>query len=245
MSDSSLTGRVALVTGANGQLGRAITDEFTARGGIVFGADLRGDGCFHADLGTAAGNRDAVATAVAKYGRLDILVLNAGLQHMAPLHEFPDAEWERLLSVMLTGPFFAIKHAWNYLTRESGGRIVATASTSSFVAERYKAAYVAAKHGLLGLVKVAALEGADLGLTANAVAPSWVRTAMVEDQLADRVRLLGLSKQEVIEQLVAEHATGRFVEPAEVAAVLAFLAGPGASAITGACIPVDLGALAR
>jgi 3-hydroxybutyrate dehydrogenase len=243
-SDGWLAGRVALVTGAYGQLGQAITKEFNARGGTVFGVDLQGDDCFRADVGTAAGNRAAIAAAIEAHGHLDTLVLNAGVQHMSPLHEFPDAEWERLLSVMLTGPFLAIKHAWCHLTREPGGRILATASTSSFVGERYKAAYVAAKHGLLGLVKVAALEGAAHGLTANAVAPSWMRTPLVESQVADRVRLLGLAEHEVIEQLVAEHADKRFVEPAEVAAVLSFLAGPAASAITGVCVPVDLGALA-
>lgn len=244
MTDGSLAGRVAVVTGASGQVGQAVADEFTARGATVFGVDLHGEGCFHADLGTAAGNRDAIGAAIAEHGHLDILVLNAGIQHMAPLPEFPDAEWERLLSVMLTGPFQAIKHAWRSLTREPGGRILATASTSSFVAERYKAAYVTAKHGLLGLMKVAALEGAQHGLTANAVAPSWMRTPLLEDQLADRVRLLGLTEQEVLEKLVAEQAVQRFVEPAEVAAVLGFLAGSSASAITGVCIPVDLGALA-
>lgn len=243
-SDGSLSGRVALVTGANGHLGRAIGESFTARGATVFGVDLVGDSSFHADIATEEGTRDSVAAAVEAHGRLDMLVLNAGVQHMAPLPEFEASEWERLIGVMLTGPFLAIKHAWHHLTREPGGRILVIASTSSFVAEPYKAAYVAAKHGVVGLVKVAALEGAPHGLTANAVAPSWMRTPLVNRQLADRARLLGLSQEQVIEEMVAEHAVKRFVEPAEVADALAFLASAAAAAITGTCIPVDLGALA-
>jgi 3-hydroxybutyrate dehydrogenase len=145
---------------------------------------------------------------------------------------------------MLTGPFLAIREAWPHLTREPGGRILVTASTSSMVGERFKAAYVAAKHGVVGLVKVAALEGGAHGLTANAVAPSWMRTPLVEHQLADRVRLTGHDEQTVLAGMVAEHATKRFVEVTEVAATLAFLASPAASAISGACVPVDLGALA-
>jgi 3-hydroxybutyrate dehydrogenase len=239
-----LEGRVALVTGAAGALGRAVREELWSQGAAVVGVDRQGDGCLHADIGTVEGNETAIAAALEEYGRLDILVLNAGAQHMAPLPEFPVEQWDQLLSVMLTGPFLTMKLAWPHLIQRPGGRILATASTSSFVAEKYKAAYVAAKHGLLGLVKVAALEGAEHGLTANAVAPSWMRTPMVEQQVGRPAELLGLSEQEVIAELVGEQAAPRFVEPMEVAAVLAFLAGPGGSAITGSCVPVDLGALA-
>jgi 3-hydroxybutyrate dehydrogenase len=241
---ATLAGRVAVVTGAAGTLGRAVVGELTLRGAAVVGIDLHGEDCVHADIGTAEGNAAMVEAAVARHGRIDILILNAGTQHMAPIAEFPDDEWHRLLDVMLSGPFFAMRAAWPELIRRPGGRILVTASTSGFVAERYKAAYIAAKHGVLGLVKVAALEGAPHGLTANAVAPSWMRTPLVESQVADRVRLLGKPEAEVIAELVGEQAAKRFVEPAEVAAALGFLAGPAASGITGACLPVDLGALA-
>ena len=241
---ATLLDRVAVVTGAAGALGRAIVEEFTQRGATVVGVDLDGEDCVHADIGTSEGNATIVETTLRRHGRLDLLVLNAGTQHMAPLAEFPEAKWHQLLDVMLTGPFLAIKAAWPELIRHPGGRVLVTASTSSFVAERYKAGYVAAKHGVLGLVKVAALEGAEHGLTANAVAPSWMRTPLVDGQVADRVRLLGKSEAEVVAGLVSEQAVPRFVEPAEVAAVLAFLASPAASAITGSCLPVDLGALA-
>jgi 3-hydroxybutyrate dehydrogenase len=242
--ECTLAGRVVLVTGAAGALGRAIREQFTGLGAIVVGVDLHGDDCVYADIGTEEGNRVAIDAALEEHGRLDALVLNAGLQHMAPLDAFPEERWRQLLDVMVTGPFLAIKHAWPHLTARPGGRILVTASTSSFVAERFKAAYVTAKHGVVGLVKVAALEGAIHGLTANAVAPSWMRTPLVEYQVADRVSLLGLTEEEVISEMVSEQASHRFVEPSEVAATLAFLASPAASGITGTCVPVDLGALA-
>ncbi len=244
MSAGTLTGRVVLVTGAAGALGREVTEQFRGLGATVVGVDLHGDGCVHADVGTAEGNRAAIDHAVSEHGRLDVLVLNAGLQHVAPLESFPEERWRRLLDVMVTGPFLAIRHAWPHLTVRPGGRILVTASTSSFAADRFKSAYVAAKHGVLGLVKVAALEGAEHGLTANAVAPSWMRTPLVEAQVRERMALHGLTENEVISAMVEDHAAHRFVEVSEVAATLAFLAGPAASGITGACVPVDLGALA-
>ncbi len=241
---SSMEGRVAIVTGAAGALGSAVVATLGAHGAEVLPVDLTGEGCLSADVGTAAGNEEMVATALERYGRIDVLVLNAGVQHMAPIAEFEDDAWQRLIAVMLTGPFQALRAAWPALTASPGGRIVVTASTSSFIAERYKAAYVAAKHGVLGLVKVAALEGAEHGLTANAVAPSWMRTPLVEGQISDRVELLQKPREEVIAELVSEQAAKRFVEPVEVAATIAFLAGREASGITGTCVPVDLGALA-
>jgi 3-hydroxybutyrate dehydrogenase len=243
-AEASLEGKVALVTGANGALGRELTAAFAARGARVFGVDLEGDVDFRADLGTAAGNQDAVGAALDRHGRLDHLVLNAGVQHVAPIADFPPQEWDRILAVLLSGPFLALQAAWSQLTRAPGGRVLVIASTSGFAAESGKSAYVAAKHGVLGLVKVAALEGAPYGLTANAVAPSWMRTPLVERQLTALMERDGSSRDEVLRGLVGGHAVPRFVEPVEVAAATAFLAGAGASGITGACLPVDLGALA-
>lgn len=239
----ALAGKVAVVTGSEGALGRAVTRTLTQSGATVVGVDVAGD-CLVADISVAEENDRVVREVVETHGRLDVLVLNAGVQHLAPIEEFPAEQWARLIDVMLTAPFLMTAAAWPHLARSGEGRIIATASTSSFVAEKYKVAYVAAKHGLLGLVKVAALEGADQGITANAVAPSWMRTALVENQVADRVRLLGKTRDEVIADMVAEQAAKRFVEPDEVAETIAFLASSRASAITGTCIPVDLGALA-
>ncbi|WP_051448315.1 SDR family oxidoreductase [Bradyrhizobium sp. WSM1417] len=240
----SLEGRVALVTGAVGGLGKAIVAELRERGATVHGADIAGDGVFHADLSTADGNRDMVAHVLATAGHLDILVLNAGCQFVSPLHQFPDAEWERLRAVMLDGPFFALKAAWSALTRAPGGRVVVTASVASYGGGRQKAAYTAAKHGVLGLVRVAALEGAVHGLTINAVAPGWMDTALMRGQLEAQAANRGTSIDEVIALFRAAQPGNRFVDVREVAATIGFLASPCASGINGTCIPIDLGASA-
>jgi 3-hydroxybutyrate dehydrogenase len=140
-------------------------------------------------------------------------------------------------------PFLAMKFAWPQLTRQPGGRIIVTSSTAGLVGAPYKAAYVAAKHAVLGLVKVAAL-GAAAGLTANAVAPGWMHTPLADNQIRDHMRLRGISRDDVLASMKAEQPGQRFVEVAEVAGLITFLAGPGGSAINGACIPVDTGTLA-
>lgn len=237
-----LSGRVAVVTGASGGLGRAIVAELRQSGADVFGVDVAGDCEFKADLSTASGNREMISHFVKQAGRLDILVLNAGCQFVAPLDEFPDAEWERLRSVMLDGPFYALKAAWPALTKNSGGRVVVTASSSSFRGARRKAAYVASKHGVLGLVRVAALEGAPFGLTVNAVAPGWVDTGMMRGQLKAQSDRLGIEEDEVIARFRADQPGDRFVESREIAAAVGFLVSPRASAVNGVCLPVDIGA---
>jgi 3-hydroxybutyrate dehydrogenase len=240
---SRLSGKVAIVTGAAGGLGVVLCEVLSREGAEVVGVDVAGDGCLHLDVGTEAGNKAMIDEALSRHGRLDILALNAGVQHVAPIPEFPEAEWDRLFDVMVKGPFFAMKHAWHALTERPGGRIVVTASGSSFIAEAYKSAYVAAKHAVLGLVRVAALEGGPLGLTANAVAPGWMRTPMVENQLARQMELHGRSRDEVIASMVGRHPVKRFVEPEEVANTIAFLASDASSGINGACVPVDVGTL--
>ncbi|UWU83124.1 SDR family oxidoreductase [Bradyrhizobium yuanmingense] len=220
-------------------------NELRERGANVYGADVTGEELIHADLSTASGNRDMVAHVLAVAGRLDILVLNAGCQFMAPLDQFPDAEWERLRGVMLDGPFFAVKAAWPTLTKSAGGRVVVTASVSSYGGALQKVAYTAAKHGVLGLVRVAALEGAIHGLTVNAVAPGWMDTGIMRGQLETQAALRGLSTDECIAAFRSWQPGNRFIEVREVAATVGFLASPSASGINGECVMVDLGATAR
>jgi 3-hydroxybutyrate dehydrogenase len=239
-----LSGRVAIVTGAAGGLGIAIVRALRQAGAAVVSVDVRGEDCVIADVATAEGNRRMVDLAVQRHGRLDILVLNAGAQAMNPIAGYAEADWDRLMDVMVKGPFLAMKFAWAQLTRQPGGRIIVTSSTAGLVGAPYKAAYVAAKHAVLGLVKVAALEGAGAGLTANAVAPGWMRTPLADNQIRDHMRLRGISRDDVIASMIAEQPASRFVEVAEAAALITFLAGPGGSAINGTCIPVDTGTLA-
>ncbi len=239
-----LDGRVAAVTGGAGGLGVAVRAVFEREGATVVPVDLSGDGCLELDLATDAGNRAMVERVVGAHGRLDVLVLNAGLQHMAPIGEFPESQWDRLTDVMLKGPFLAMKHAWPELIRRPGGRIVITASTTALVGEAFKAAYVSSKHGVAGLMKVAALEGARHGLNVNAVAPGWMWTPMAERQIDDQARLHGRTREQVLADMDVDNPAGRMLEPREVAEVVAFLASERASGISGTCIAVDLASLA-
>jgi 3-hydroxybutyrate dehydrogenase len=241
---SDLAGRVAIVTGAAGGLGLALCERLRGDGAEVLAVDLQGEDVFAADVGKAAGNQAMVDEALRLYGRIDILVLNAGIQYMAPIEEFPEQRWDDVMDVSVKGPYLATKAAWPSLLASGHGRIIVTASSCSHIAEPYKAAYVAGKHAVLGLVKVAALEGGPHGVTANAVAPGWMRTPLVEGQLEDQMRLNGLGREEVLATMLARQPVREFIEPAEVADMVAFLASERASAINGACVPIDHALLA-
>jgi len=241
----------ALITGAASGIGRAISERLEADGARVLAVDLEPDPAgpgepFEADLTTRAGNRDAVAAAIERLGGLDLVVANAGIQHVAPVADFPEDEWDRILALLLTSPFLLAKHAWSALGASGEGRFIAVASAHGLVASPYKAAYVSAKHGVLGLVKTLALEGAETGILATAVCPGFVRTPLVEAQIADQAAAHGTPEEHVLDEVVlAPHVVKRLIEPAEVAEVVAFLAGPGGRAFTGCAIPMDLGWTAR
>jgi 3-hydroxybutyrate dehydrogenase len=243
-SSRPLDGRVAIVTGAAGGLGTVIGRSLQAAGTAVVPVDLRGDDCLIADVSTTEGNRRMVQAALGRHGRLDILILNAGAQAMNPIASYLEEDWDRLMDLMAKGPFLAMKFAWPHLTRQPGGRIIVISSTAGLQAVPFKAAYVAAKHAVIGLAKVAALEGAAKGLTANAVAPGWMQTPLLEGQIGQHVSLRGLPRDHVIAAMMAEQPAQRFVETVEVAALVTFLASSAASAISGTCIPVDTGAMA-
>ena len=243
--------RAALVTGAAGGIGRAIAARLEADGYGVLAVDLEPDSDgpgvpFAADLTTRAGNRDAVAAATDRFGRLDLVVPNAGFQHVAPVAEFDEDRWDGLLAILLTSPFLLAKHAWPALTASGDGRIVVVASAHALVASPFKAGYVSAKHGVLGLVKTLALEGAEHGILATAVCPGYVRTPLVERQIADQARAHDLPEERVLEEVIlAPQPVKRLIEPAEVAGVVAFLAGPGGRAFSGVPVPMDLAWSAR
>lgn len=246
-----MSGRRALVTGAASGIGRAVTARLVDDGWAVLAVDLEPDPDgpgepFAADLATRAGNRAAVGAAVERLGGLDAVVANAGFQHVSPVAEFDEDRWDALLAVMLTSPFLLAKLAWPELVRSGDGRIVVMASVHGLVASPYKAGYVAAKHGVLGLVKTLALEGAEHGVRATAVCPGYVRTPLVEAQLADQARVHGLSEDRVLEDvLLAPQALKQLIEPGEVAAVVAMLLGPEGRSFTGSPVVLDGGWLAR
>ena len=240
-----------LVTGAASGIGRAVAARLAGDGARVLSVDLEpdtegpGEG-FEADLTTREGNRGAVETAIDRFGGLDVVVANAGLQHVAPVAEFAEDQWDRLIGLLLTSPFLLAKYAWDALAEADEGRFIGVASVHGFVASPYKAGYVSAKHGLLGLIKTLALEGAEQGILATAVCPAFVRTPLVENQIADQAKAHDMPEDRVLEDVVlAPHAVKRLIEPEEVAEVVAFLSGPHGRAFTGAAIPMDLGWTAR
>ena len=218
--------KVALVTGARGGIGAAIVERLEADDWLVHGVDVE-----DADLTTRDGNKAVVDAALAAHGRLDAIVPNAGFQHVAPVRDFPEETWDRLLALLLTSPFLLAKYAWEALAASGQGRVCVIASAHALTASPFKAGYVSAKHGVLGLVKTLALEGADVGIAATAVCPAFVRTPLAQRQVDER----GL------EAVIEQHAVKRMLEPSEVADLVAFLLGPTAGGITGVAVPIDLG----
>ncbi len=243
--------RQAIVTGAGSGIGRAIAQALVDDGARVLAVDLEPDPDgpgepFAADLTTREGNRAAVERAIAAFGGLDTIVANAGFQHVAPVAEFDEDRWDALLALLLTSPFLLARYGWEALAASGQGRFVAIASAHGLVASPFKAGYVAAKHGVLGLVKTLALEGADAGITATAICPGFVRTPLVEGQLAAQAQAHGLPEDQVLEEVIlAPHALKRLIEPEEVAAAVRFLLGPGGGAFTGAPLIMDAGWTAR
>jgi 3-hydroxybutyrate dehydrogenase len=246
-----MASRSAIVTGAGSGIGRAIAQRLISEDFDVLAVDLEpeedGPGVPHAaDLTTREGNRSAVEAAIEHFGRLDAIVPNAGFQHVAPIAEFPEDRWDGLIAILLTSPFLLARYGWEHLAASGDGRYIAIASAHALVASPYKAGYVAAKHGVLGLVRTLALEGAEQGIVASAVCPGFVRTPLVEKQIPDQAKQHGVSEEEALEQVIlAPHAVKRLIEPEEVAEVVAFLLGPGGRAFSGAPVSMDLGWTAR
>jgi 3-hydroxybutyrate dehydrogenase len=190
--------------------------------------------------------RAVVDAALARYGHLDAVVASAGFQHVAPVAEFPEERWDALVAVLLTSPFLLAKYAWEALASSGDGRFLAVASVHGLVASPHKAGYVAAKHGVIGLVKTIALEGAAAGITASAICPGFVGTPLVQLQVDAQAQAHGLSPERALEDvLLAPHAVKRLIEPEEVAEVAAFLLGPAGRSFTGAPVVMDMGWTAR
>ena len=252
-----LSGRRAIVTGGASGIGRAIAEDLAASGARVLVTDVNAadgervasaiGGVFErADMSAREDCDRAVARAVRDLGGLDILVNNAGLQHVAPVEEFPVERWEHVVRTMLFGAFYLTRAALPHMYAAGWGRIVNIASVHGLVASPYKSAYVAAKHGLVGLTKTVALEAAEKGVTVNAVCPSYVRTPLVEKQIADQAKAHGIAEDAVIRDIMlAPAALKRLLEPSEVAAYVRFLCSDEAAAITGAVQVIDAGWTAR
>ena len=245
-----MTARRALVTGAASGIGRAIAERLVADRWSVLAVDLEPDPDgpgepFAADLATRAGNRAAVAAAAERFGGIDAVVANAGFQHVSPVEEFDEDRWDALVAVLLTSPFLLARYAWPHLRESGEGRILVVASVHGLVASPFKAGYVAAKHGAVGLVKSLALEGAADGIRAVALCPGFVRTPLVERQVTALAEGRAISEKEALRVLLEPEAIKELIEPHEVANVAAFLLGPGGRSFTGAPVVLDNGWIAR
>jgi 3-hydroxybutyrate dehydrogenase len=247
---AGLTGRRALVTGGASGIGEAVARELAARGAHVVVADRDAEAASRVaeELGGEAwavdlSDLDALA---ATDVRADILVNNAGIQTVSPIEEFEPARFRLMVDLMLTAPFLLTRAVLPGMYATGWGRIVNVSSVHGLRASAYKSAYVAAKHGLEGLSKVTALEGAPHGVTSNCVNPGYVRTPLVERQIADQARLHGIPESEVVEKvLLTESAIKRLLEPTEVADLVAWLCGPTAGMVTGSSYVMDGGWSAR
>jgi 3-hydroxybutyrate dehydrogenase len=247
--------RVALVTGGASGIGFAVATRLAADGMVVVIADKDdagaagdaiGAGVVVADVADREVCRSLVADTVADHGSIDVLVNNAGYQHVSPVDEFDPDTWEHMMSVMLTAPFLLTRYAFAAMRERRWGRIVNMASIHAVVASPFKAGYVSAKHGLVGLTRTTALEGGAYGITANAVCPAYVRTPLVESQITDQAAAHGLDADHVVREIMLEPAAiKRLIEPDEVAGVVSFLCSDGGASVTGATWTIDLGWTAR
>ncbi|WP_374129709.1 3-hydroxybutyrate dehydrogenase [Sphingomonas sp. 28-62-20] len=258
-SPKPLARRVAVVTGSTSGIGLGI-----ARALAEAGADLVINGLGDSDaiqatctalalhggrvaydganLLDAVGAAGLIENSIARFGQVDILVNNAGIQHVSPIENFPVDKWNAIIALNLSAAFHTTRTAFAAMKAAGFGRIVNVASAHALVASPFKSAYVAAKHGVLGLTKTVALEGAEVGVTCNAICPGYVWTPLVENQIADTAQARGIDREAVIRDvLLAAQPTKRFATVEELGALAVFLCGPGAASITGAALPVDGG----
>ncbi|MEQ8354476.1 MAG: 3-hydroxybutyrate dehydrogenase [Kiloniellaceae bacterium] len=256
----ALAGRTAIVTGSTSGIGLGIAQALAAEGANLVinglgkaddleslrqdisrehGVDVLYSG---ADMSRPEKIAEMIETASDEFGQVDILVNNAGIQHVAPIETFPPEKWDAVLAINLSAAFHTTQAVFAGMKQRRWGRIVNLSSTHGLIASPFKAAYVAAKHGIVGLTKVVALEGAEFGVTCNAVCPGYVWTPLVEQQINDQAKSHGISREEVIRDvLLAQQPNKRFTTVEEIGTMVAFLCSPVAQSITGTALPIDGG----
>lgn len=251
-----LKDKVTIVTGAASGIGLSVAQEFRKDGAVVVMADVQEDKLkaqaaaidadyFMADLSKRTGCKELVDYTLGKYGKVDILVNVAGVQTVSPIDEFPEDRWDFIISLMLSAPFYLTKYVWPSMKKSGWGRIINLSSVHGLVASEYKAAYVSAKHGLMGLTKTTGLEGGPLGITVNAICPAYVRTPLVDNQIADQAKTHGIKEEQVISDIMlVKSSIKKLIEPSTVAELAKFLCTDAASGMTGSALVVDGGWIA-
>ncbi|MGZ3274465.1 MAG: 3-hydroxybutyrate dehydrogenase [Caulobacteraceae bacterium] len=257
---SDLKGHVAIVTGSTSGIGQAMAKALAGQGCNVvinglgdphkieeerceianaYGVDVK----YHAaDMTKPDEIADMVGFAKREFGRLDVLLNNAGVQHVAPIEDFPIDKWNQILAINLSSAFHSIRAAVPIMKAQGRGRIVNLASAHALVASPFKSAYVAAKHGVLGLTKTVALEVAEHGITCNAICPGYVKTPLVESQIADQAKARGMTPEQVMKDVIlAAQPTKKFVEFSEIAGLLLYLASDAGASVNGAGLSIDGG----
>jgi len=248
-----MKGKSVIVTGGASGIGLAIATRFSKEGANVAISDInekngeeeaRRINAFFvkSDLSKQNDCLTLIEKVAEKFNGIDILVNNAGIQHVSPIDEFPEDKWNFIISLMLTAPFLLTKYVWPFMKKNNWGRIININSVHGLRASEFKSAYISAKHGLIGLTKTAALEGAPYGITVNSICPAYVKTPLVENQIADQAKAHGISEAEVIEKIMLKKAfVKKLVEPAEVAEMALFLCSEASSCITGSAFTIDCG----
>jgi len=245
--------RVAVITGAASGIGLAVADSLAENNYRVVMADVNRDegqrqasrlGAYfvHADLTARLACRELIDAAIAEYGSVDVLVNNAGIQHVSPVESFPDDKWDFIIRLMLTAPFLLTKYAWPHMQAAGWGRVINIGSVHGIRASEFKSAYISAKHGLMGLTKTAALEGGPHGITVNAICPAYVLTPLVDNQIDAQAEAHSISREEVIGTIMLKKAAvKKMIEPNEIGAAVVYLCSDDAGCMTGTDFTIDCG----
>ncbi|MBK5254316.1 MAG: 3-hydroxybutyrate dehydrogenase [Peptostreptococcaceae bacterium] len=245
--------KVAIVTGGASGIGLATAKKLHDKGASVVIADINAEklkevaneiGCKYivSDLSKREDCKALVDYTIKEYGKVSILVNIAGIQTVSPIEDFPEDKWDFMIKLMLTAPFLLTKYVWTSMKENGYGRIINLNSIHGLVASEYKVAYVAAKHGLMGLTKTGAIEGGPLGITVNSICPAYVKTPLVEGQIKAQAKTHGISEEQVVSEIMLSKAfVKKMLDPSEVAEVVDFLCSDVASSITGIALPIDGG----